>query len=1535
MRTRLFFKILVFLAPFLLLTVSVFANEAGNPSFESALGGTNAAGNWNSEAGRGISVVTAADAPDGNSYLRFSEATTATFSFTFQIIQSAVHPGDMVAARAQVRQTPDDADDRAEVRIEFQTDNGTLITDEIGGLTAGDAVPDFTTVEANARAPAGTSQIVLTLRIQNGEAAGAGTADFDAINLTINGFPIDLGISVTKNRIPKGGASFVTVNVQNITSVEQGSIELIATIPNGLNLIDSATRLNGAIPQQSQDLDFTHIYTIGTLGGEDNKTLSFLIAASPGASIGRRYTLTLYARANSDTLSQTRSIPIQIIADPFFDEGTIIGKVFDDRNENGVQDEGEFGISKVRLATEEGIVILTDPDGKYHIPGVSPGRHVVKIDGHTLPNGTKFVTEEAYLVKITDGLMQKVDFAVKLPESKIAERYQKELAVVVSQGSDFQAPRLKVQMNPDILRIGQGLLEAEPVFKIDTNYLNMISGWHIDVYNEVGDRIWSGYGLGPPPAEAPWSGHNVKRKMIEPGNYSYRLVVKDEAGHEDWTPLQFFRAVSKLDSSSDDAKIEIPSTGFSNIQRDGKRSIPTTAKPTMMVRGQALPGHQVEVNGQNVNTKPDGTFETEFFTEPGMQSVFVKSVDPEGKAVTYQEEVDVKDTTFFMVALGEEEAGNNFFDGNLETVGRDEKFHQGFYQQGKFSYYLKGKIKGKFLVTSHYDTSRDPRQQLFTNLDPEAYYPVYGDDSQINYEARDTQQRLYLLVEMNRSFLKWGSFETAFDDTELSTYNRTLSGLKIHHEVLATTPNGDSKRGVTVFTAKANQLADHNEFAGTGGSLYYLRNKNVVEGSEKIKIEIRDQLQGMTLSKKDLVFGTDYEVDYPQGRIILRTPLSSAAFSDSILSNSVLDGNQVYLIVDYEFESQDLFGDQPAGVRGYTYMGDHIKIGGTALREQRQDRDYDLRGIDTTIHLGKNTRVSAEYAQSKDAQVRNAVSYNGGITFKNITTGDKEIKKENRLMDGAWLVKAESKPFKSTDISAYAQKFQQGFSNAGSASQKGDRKAGFEVKQKFGEHLSAKYRADHLENRLITNEPEIFTQTIQGTFDYEKYLAILEYRNENFNGVPGGMRGFEHIFEEQEFKDGFGAKLGYRLENGWLPYFKGQVTGGGKPNTQYGGGVEAVIKDKGTVRVEQMTGKLGDSARIGFETQTKEGGNIYSHIESSPKSDGIGRAVNTTIGSSQQVSENSRVYSERQISTYRTGDKNGNIVGYNTDLSDQWKLDVSGERSRIRDLNDISEIKNNPDVVSDILNVERTAGALQLSYQDNDRLRVSNRFEARFDRGNIRRYQWLTAHELDWKISQDYRFKTKLNQSMTTRTGDPGNRDASFTELNIGVSYRPVKHNRLNIISRYTWMRDFGLAGQFENLDFAGVRIDETSQILGLEGIYDFSRWISFAQKLGYKFGNIRSGASGDWINSRTFLTVSRLNFHVTRKWDIAAEYRIRFDQELLQTVQDGILLELDREILEYIRFGIGYNFTDFDDDLRNSNSYRSHGFFTRVSGKF
>jgi outer membrane protein OmpA-like peptidoglycan-associated protein len=106
-----------------------------------------------------------------------------------------------------------------------------------------------------------------------------------------------------------------------------------------------------------------------------------------------------------------------------FDESRIWGKVFDDQDGDGWQDEGERGIPGVRLATVEGLIAETDSKGRFHIEGLRLSNqergqnYVVKVDASTLPEGSVFTTENPLLRRLTPGVPVRFDFGVKLPPS--------------------------------------------------------------------------------------------------------------------------------------------------------------------------------------------------------------------------------------------------------------------------------------------------------------------------------------------------------------------------------------------------------------------------------------------------------------------------------------------------------------------------------------------------------------------------------------------------------------------------------------------------------------------------------------------------------------------------------------------------------------------------------------------------------------------------------------------------------------------------------------------------------------------------------------------------------------------------------------------------------------------------------------------------------------------------------------------------------------------------------------------------------------
>ena len=78
----------------------------------------------------------------------------------------------------------------------------------------------------------------------------------------------------------------------------------------------------------------------------------------------------------------------------------------------------------------------------------------------------------------------------------------------------------------------------------------------------------------------------------------------------------------------------------------------------------------------------------------------------------YSKNIKVGDNYWFLVAMGDAKLGYTFNEGNIEPVQHDDKFQNGFWSEGKLAYYLRGKIKGKYFITSSLDTDRE-KKELF------------------------------------------------------------------------------------------------------------------------------------------------------------------------------------------------------------------------------------------------------------------------------------------------------------------------------------------------------------------------------------------------------------------------------------------------------------------------------------------------------------------------------------------------------------------------------------------------------------------------------------------------------------------------------------------------------------------------------------------------------------------------------------------------------------------------------------------------------
>jgi len=123
--------------------------------------------------------------------------------------------------------------------------------------------------------------------------------------------------------------------------------------------------------------------------------------------------------------SQEALAPVVIRPGMLNSLGLIFGKVYYDLNVNTLHDSDEPVVGDIEIIMEDGTRVTTDEFGKYSIPNVRSGDHVLRINRTSLPTGTQVLLNSpdflgdarSRLVKVSPGGIAKANFAIEtLPE---------------------------------------------------------------------------------------------------------------------------------------------------------------------------------------------------------------------------------------------------------------------------------------------------------------------------------------------------------------------------------------------------------------------------------------------------------------------------------------------------------------------------------------------------------------------------------------------------------------------------------------------------------------------------------------------------------------------------------------------------------------------------------------------------------------------------------------------------------------------------------------------------------------------------------------------------------------------------------------------------------------------------------------------------------------------------------------------------------------------------------------------------------------
>jgi hypothetical protein len=940
------------------------------------------------------------------------------------------------------------------------------------------------------------------------------------------------------------------------------------------------------------------------------------------------------------------------------------------------------------------------------------------------------------------------------------------------------------------------------------------------------------------------------------------------------------------------------------------------------IQGRDVPqGMSLTINGDDYPVDLERKFAAEYLVPIGKHTfdIVAKGDADGGKEERHELEIDVTGRYFFAIGLADLTLSKNDVSASQEPFVNGGGYRDDVLRDGRLAFYGKAKLAGKYLVTAQADTTeRDLRhlfdgftradpQDVFRRLDPDLYYPVYGDDS-TTWRDVDTMGRFYLRMDWDKNQALWGNYATGLTGTEYAQYVRSLYGAALSWRSPDTNPWGEPKREVRVFGSQAQTAPGHNEFIGTGGSLYYLRHTDLMPGSDSVVLEVRDLTTGRVERRVPLQRGADYEIDELQGRLLLTRPLAqiSRENSPTLTRDTPLDGLEQRLVVDYEWVPSDFDSDQiTAGGRARQWFGDHVGVGLTYVDEKRAGDDYTILGGDLTLQAGKGTYVKAEYVRTESSTSPVFFSDNGGFSFTRLDAqGPREG--EAKMVEARANLKELGWTRQDWSTGAWWRELGEGYSQSRYATGRAVTEYGAEVLGHFSPQLGVFAR---------------YSKAETGSDALTQAQATLEWRIDDTHTLSGEVR----RVDDTSLGDAAGTlgalKYTQRFGTSLDLYGLAQVTlddDGGRydDNDALTVGSKYLFGSQSSVGAEVTSGDRGDAAQVNAEYWFSPDYTLYGNYTYStdtterslfdPDSQG-----GWTLGQRWRLSNQVTLYNESQFLKEPTQSGLAHTYGMDFYPGQGWNLGFT---------------LNSGELESSVGVVDRRAASLS-GGRTSPETDWRSKLEWRRDTGAERREQWVFTNRLTHKLNESWRIAARLNYSKTDDRLDP-QEGAKFIEGNFGFAYRPWNTTRWGLFGRYTYLYDLATLGQD-----GGAQVDQRSQVLSFEGVYKPGSHWEYAVKLARREGEVRLGrGEGEWFDSATTFAAVQVRYELRSKWHALAEYRWPAVDD--GGTKRGFLVGLDRDIGRNFRLGVGYNFTDFSDDLTDFD-YRQRGWFLNLAGYY
>lgn len=315
----------------------------------------------------------------------------------------------------------------AKINPDYNGDANSNLLDIGGQLNAGESVSVQMEIVVNVAAGNYTNKMVVNATNPvSGNGIEPSSAEVSVTVLGLSGQQLVVSKTTGLVEAKTGQAVPFTITVKNDQSFPRNDVDIIDQMPAGFTYIQGSAKLDSVAVEpviSGKELIWSEINIAA------NSTLFLQLRLRVGAEAkAQRFTNIAYVRRRDTRalISNIANAGVNLSIEPVFNCSDIVGRVYNDDNNNGRFDEGENGLAGVQVTTVNGLLITTDSFGRFHVAcsEISDNQIVsdfsMTLDERTLPDGFRMTSENPGVVRLTQGKVTKIDFAtVKLQEIQL------------------------------------------------------------------------------------------------------------------------------------------------------------------------------------------------------------------------------------------------------------------------------------------------------------------------------------------------------------------------------------------------------------------------------------------------------------------------------------------------------------------------------------------------------------------------------------------------------------------------------------------------------------------------------------------------------------------------------------------------------------------------------------------------------------------------------------------------------------------------------------------------------------------------------------------------------------------------------------------------------------------------------------------------------------------------------------------------------------------------------------------------------------